>query len=141
MNTGGPETAPTDWTKKIYNLSAFANQAAYIGIQCVSDDVFIFMIDDIEISGNVGIDDKHQASVLLFPNPAKEKIYIHFQDATHGDIKVWLVDALGRVVMKGAYNLFDGKAEIETNELRPGLYYIVIQNEKETIVKKVTIIE
>ena len=141
VNTGGPETAPIDWTKKTYNLSTFANQEVYVGIQCVSNDIFIFMVDDIEISGNVGVDDNNQPSVRVFPNPAKEKVSIRFLNAIDGDIHIQLINSLGGVVKKSSYSLSDGVAELEVDELRPGLYYLIIQHEKETIIKKVTIIE
>ena len=44
-----PVTAPVKWTKKTYSLSAYNNQKVYVAIQCVSDNAFIFMIDDLEV--------------------------------------------------------------------------------------------
>jgi hypothetical protein len=41
--------APTTWTQYTYSLSAFVGQTIYIGIQCVSQDAFVFMVDDIAI--------------------------------------------------------------------------------------------
>ncbi|MFH1937628.1 MAG: C10 family peptidase, partial [Bacteroidota bacterium] len=41
--------APTQWTKQTFDLSAYDNQAAYVAIQSVSNDAFIFMIDDLEV--------------------------------------------------------------------------------------------
>ncbi len=41
--------APVDWTPFSYNLSSFAGQEIRFGIQCVSNDAFIFMIDDITV--------------------------------------------------------------------------------------------
>ncbi len=40
--------APITWTEYIYDLSSYDNQNVYIGIQCVSNDAFIFfIIDDV----------------------------------------------------------------------------------------------
>ena len=39
--------APTEWTEYIYDLSAYSGQDIYVGIQCVSNDAFIFMVDDV----------------------------------------------------------------------------------------------
>lgn len=44
-------TAPAGvWTKKKFDLSSYDGQDIYIGIQCVSDNSFILMIDDFEFS-------------------------------------------------------------------------------------------
>ncbi|HOE03728.1 MAG TPA: PKD domain-containing protein [Bacteroidales bacterium] len=42
--------APTEWTQYTYSLSAYNGQNIYIAIQCVSNDAFGFMIDDIVIN-------------------------------------------------------------------------------------------
>jgi len=42
--------APVDaWTQYSYDLSAYAGQNVYVGFNCVSDDAFIFMLDDVTI--------------------------------------------------------------------------------------------
>ena len=40
-------TPPTDWTQYSYDLSAYNGQSIQLAINCVSDDAFIFAIDDI----------------------------------------------------------------------------------------------
>jgi len=42
--------APTEWTQYTYSLSAYNGQSIYVAIQCVSDDAFGFMIDDIVLN-------------------------------------------------------------------------------------------
>lgn len=44
-----PLLAPTIWTKKVFDLSAYENRDVFLAVQCVSNDHFIFMVDDIEI--------------------------------------------------------------------------------------------
>ncbi len=41
------EIAPTQWKQFNYNLAKYANQEVYIAIQCISNDVFIFCVDDL----------------------------------------------------------------------------------------------
>jgi PKD repeat protein/uncharacterized protein YfaP (DUF2135 family) len=44
-------TAPaTAWEQKTFDLNAYNGQTIYIGIQCVSDDAFIFMVDDFNFT-------------------------------------------------------------------------------------------
>ncbi|PLX07178.1 MAG: hypothetical protein C0596_12355, partial [Marinilabiliales bacterium] len=47
--SGGTISAPLAWTEFTYDLSAYDGQTVYIAVQCVSNDAFAFMIDDIEI--------------------------------------------------------------------------------------------
>ena len=49
ISAGSYIEAPVTWTEYNYDLSAYDNQTVYVAIQCVSDDAFAFMIDDIEI--------------------------------------------------------------------------------------------
>jgi PKD repeat protein len=42
--------SPSTWTEFTYNLSAYADQEIYIAINCISDDAFVFMLDDFVIS-------------------------------------------------------------------------------------------
>lgn len=64
--------APIVWTEYSFDLSAYAGQAIYIAIQCVSFDAFVFMIDDLVIEpGVVPSDcdyfDAYTAGQLLCP--------------------------------------------------------------------------
>jgi len=44
-------TAPaTDWGQKTFDLNAYNGQTIYVGIHCVSDDAFIFMVDDFSFT-------------------------------------------------------------------------------------------
>lgn len=54
ISTGTYTEAPTTWTKYTYNLNAYNGQGVYLAIQCVSNDAFAFMIDDIEVLTTAG---------------------------------------------------------------------------------------
>jgi len=42
--------APAEaWTEYTFDLSSYAGETVYVGIQCVSNDAFIFMVDDVFI--------------------------------------------------------------------------------------------
>ncbi len=44
------EAPVADWAEFTYDLSAYAGQMVYVGIQCVSNDAFILLVDDVSIS-------------------------------------------------------------------------------------------
>ncbi len=55
ISTGSYIEAPTTWTQYVYDLSAYNNQNVYFAIQCVSNDAFAFMIDDIVVFTEAGV--------------------------------------------------------------------------------------
>ncbi|MCB0807348.1 MAG: choice-of-anchor J domain-containing protein [Bacteroidales bacterium] len=50
ITPGSYVEAPADaWTEFNYSLDDYAGQSVYVGIQCVSSDAFILLVDDFEI--------------------------------------------------------------------------------------------
>lgn len=50
ITPGSYVEAPADaWTQFSYDLSAYAGQNVYVGFNCISNDAFIFMVDDVTI--------------------------------------------------------------------------------------------
>lgn len=48
--------APADaWTEVTFDLNEYNGQNVYIGIQCVSNDAFIFMVDDVVVNTEGGV--------------------------------------------------------------------------------------
>ncbi len=52
ISGASPLEAPVLWTRKGFTLTNYKNQKVYVAIQCVSNDNFILMIDDLEIKPN-----------------------------------------------------------------------------------------
>lgn len=46
------EAPAEEWTEFTYDLSAYVGQDVYIGIQCVSNDAFILLVDDVTIGAS-----------------------------------------------------------------------------------------
>ena len=72
-------SAPTDWEEVTVDLSEYAGKDIYIAIHCVSEDAFIFFVDNIEITKpKGGVDDvaTGDAALRLYPNPVSETLVI-----------------------------------------------------------------
>jgi len=54
ISGGAPVEAPMAWTEYSYDLGSYAGQDVYVAIQCVSYDAFVFMIDDLVVTGAIG---------------------------------------------------------------------------------------
>lgn len=50
ISTGTYLEAPADaWTEVTFDLSSYSGENVYVAIQCVSNDAFVFMVDDVYI--------------------------------------------------------------------------------------------
>jgi hypothetical protein len=136
-----PDSAPAAWVRKIYSLADYANQPVYIGIQCVSDNGFCFMLDDIEIGSSVDVGDNLQKEHLaIYPNPAKENIHIDFGYLESNDIRIEICNIMGKIVRK--YKT-EGKKQgtfiANISGLDPGIYLLRIEGSHGNITKKLII--
>lgn len=87
-----------------------------------------------------GIDDdfnNSQIELSLYPNPAHERINLKFPNKFIGTTKVKVISLTGRVIYS---NITDEKQlSISCNQFSKGLHLVMIQNESETITRKVII--
>ncbi len=87
-----------------------------------------------EISGSyspltTGINEQEQASdFVLYPNPANDKLYITFADASTQVLSVKIMDAVGQLVYAASKPLTqDG---MDVSQLAPGIYILQMTDEK-----------
>ncbi len=135
-----PLSAPIDWAYKVTDLSAYNEKLVYVGIQCVSDNTFLFMVDDVEIGSTVGINEAGvNDPVRLYPMPASDRINIDFGGWKTGKVQVTLLGISGQEIRK--YPIFDesGLTTLALPALAPGMYYLVILTDQGRLVKKLII--
>jgi hypothetical protein len=125
--TAASEAAPTIWTRRTYNLSAYTDQDVYIGIQCVTDNGFIFMIDDISITSTVGIStpEPHQ-SLLVYPNPASDFVRVKIPVDFHRDITVFLIGLTGNVLKTWKPAVGQESLKLNVNDVPAGFYVLKV---------------
>ncbi len=54
ISSGSYVEVPTAWTNYNYDLSTYSGQTVYLAIICVSNDAFVFMVDDITVDNSKG---------------------------------------------------------------------------------------
>ncbi|PLX00600.1 MAG: hypothetical protein C0594_15525 [Marinilabiliales bacterium] len=140
ISGSGPEIAPSTWTYKNYDLSAYDNQPIYIAVHHVSADKFMLFIDDIEINTSQVADNLiDNQAVHIYPNPAKEKIFIQLTENFESEFKIEVKDMLGRVVIDKNCSVVDKKIELNVANCMSGLYLIEISAKDKRIIEKVFI--
>ncbi|KAF0200729.1 MAG: hypothetical protein FD170_3258 [Bacteroidetes bacterium] len=131
----GPINAPADaWTFVSYDLSAYEGQEVYVAIQCVSNDRFVFMIDNVEITFVSATDKPETAKFSIYPNPATDVLNIT------GDSKmenIRLVNLAGQTIYESNVNA--NEFRMETGSIPSGLYLLNITTEKGSVTRKVSI--
>ncbi|MCX6252046.1 MAG: choice-of-anchor J domain-containing protein [Bacteroidetes bacterium] len=134
-----PLEAPENWGYRRYELNGYANMDVYVGIQCVTDNGFIFMIDDIFIGENLGIQDSFpEDGVTVFPNPARDRIFINFGNRLMRHSGIVLYNTLGEAVCNPAIvSKLAGSYELKLPRQNGGVYFLSLPFEERTVNKKI----
>ncbi len=96
--------------------------------QRVSNGEVITPNEELEVSAFP----TQQSSIKIFPNPARERIYIQIRDIKEADFRI--VSSLGNTVMNG--QISGESSEINVSGLEPGLYIISVITETGIQTKK-----
>lgn len=135
ISPGSYVEAPITWTQYTYSLASYNNQNVYIGFNCVSNDAFVFMLDDIQINTvtdqEILIDNK---DFQIFPNPASDLINIK---SPFENYKVTIYNNTGQMIKK--INSNENFMSIDVKEFESGIYNFVITSDSNQLVKKISI--
>lgn len=109
------------WEQKTYSLDAYAGQSIKIGIQCVSSDNYMFMVDDFKVTttGTLGTSEVSTKSNLsISPNPTSDYLNIKGEKIE----KIEIFDLSGKKVQAKV----DGN-RVDVRNLSSGSYLINIE--------------
>ncbi|MDY0344101.1 MAG: C10 family peptidase [Lentimicrobium sp.] len=131
----GPIEAPaTEWTFVTYDLSAYEGQEVYVAIQCVSNDAFVFMIDDVAISFTSSVKNPEVASFNVYPNPTNGELNITGNERIE---RVRMVNLAGQVILESVVG--NNSFRFDTGNVPAGLYLLNIVTEKGTVTRKISV--
>lgn len=136
ISAGNFVTAPEDaWELIEYPLDAYVGQQIYVGIRCVSDDAFVFMIDDIEIDNPEPVSAEINAlqPVSVYPNPTSN--YLNIINAQNANVEI--INITGQTVM--SIENLNHHQIVDVSTLSPGTYFIKINDGNEIEHKKIVI--
>lgn len=130
--------APTTWSFMNFPLDKYTGKEVYLAIQCVSDNAFIFMVDDIKVSKPDNIQTNNQlfnvenSQLNIYPNPSNGTIYVH-----HGCIidKISILSIHGKELLK--YTIGKKECRIDLNRLPSGIYLLQITDPIGTRMEKI----
>jgi hypothetical protein len=127
--------APTDWTEDYYDLSEYDGQTVYIAVQCVSEDAFIFMLDDVSIDFIVGTPEQSQdVEFAIYPNPVTDQLNI----ASGAEMtKVEILNQLGQKVYSQVVK--DTNFNLNTSGFNTGVYFVRITTDEGIATRKIMV--
>lgn len=134
ISSGDYTTVQDEWTEFSYSLDDYSGEQVYIAIQCVSDDAFVFMVDDFSVTttGTVSVDSHLAGSFSVYPNPTKD--ILNISNSINADINsVIVTDINGRIVKQVDSNV----SEINIIDLNAGIYFVNINSTEGSLTKKV----
>jgi hypothetical protein len=97
---------PVNWTEYVFDLSAYDGQNVWIGIRCVSDDAFVFYVDDFSVHGMDGYvsNDENTTPAITtslsgnYPNPFNPETTIRFSVAKAEPVTIEIYNVKGQLV-------------------------------------------
>lgn len=123
---GSTREAPEEaWTEVSVDLSEYAGKDVYLAIQCVSEDAFVFMLDDITVNKPVSsVAENAIAALSLYPNPATEMIVI--SSGGSAIEKVDIYNAAGALVYS-AQSSDSSNFRYNVSSLEAGIYFAKVE--------------
>ncbi|MDD3533249.1 MAG: carboxypeptidase regulatory-like domain-containing protein [Candidatus Cloacimonadaceae bacterium] len=149
LNGANYVEAPLEWTEYVYDLSAYANQQIHVGIQCVSNDCFIFMVDDVRITAAVANQDGVAPVYTTalkgnYPNPFNPETNISFSMKDAGPVSIEIYNVKGQLVRKlvndvreaGDHTVVWNGKDNNDRAVSSGIYYFKMNTGKYSSTKK-----
>ncbi|MBP7310207.1 MAG: T9SS type A sorting domain-containing protein [Candidatus Cloacimonetes bacterium] len=143
--------APTTWTEYTYDLSTYDNQNVYIGIRCVSNDAFVFYVDDFAIHSNGGSDGEDQLAPVAFtelkgnyPNPFNPETTISYSVKENLPVNIEIYNLKGQKVKSlvketkaaGNYKVAWNGTDDNNRPVSSGVYFFKMNAGKYSSTKK-----
>jgi hypothetical protein len=142
-------SAPIDWTEYTYNL-AYGNTPIRIGIQCISNDAFIFFVDDVLITGGGTANEDITVPVVAtelktnYPNPFNPETTIAFNMKETSEVSIEIYNVKGQLVKTllndvkdaGSHSVIWNGKDNNGRAVSSGIYYYKMNTGKYSSTKK-----
>lgn len=119
------EASSEEWTEYSYDLSGYDGQTIRVAIQCVSNDSFIFVVDDFKVTttDDSSTDNFAKLGLNVFPNPVSDIVNITSPEANIEAVTI--TDLNGRTVKSINFNNV-AETTVDASDLASGIYLMNI---------------
>lgn len=149
--------APTEWTPYYFNLSDLVGTNIRIAIQCVSNDAFVFMVDDFRIDSTddgVDNDDSQVAPVMTsleqnYPNPFNPETSITYSLKSSSLVTLDIYNLKGQRVKTlvnnyqdaGQHSVVWNGQDDQGNNVSSGVYFYKLKSGNYTSTRKMILMK
>jgi hypothetical protein len=149
--------APTEWTLYNFNVSELTGTTVRFAIECISNDAFIFMVDNFRIDSTPdGVDNEHvedipQINSLAqnYPNPFNPETSIAFTTKEAGNVSIDIYNVKGQKVKTllndyrsaGNHSVVWNGRDDNNKAVASGLYFYKMRNGKFSSTKKMILMK
>ncbi len=139
-NTWLPSSA-ADWRNEQIDLTAYMDEVVQIRFVNVNGYGNTTLIDNINLSTLLGLDDRIVSEINVFPNPATDTFFIQLTNETVTDASITIVNSLGQTVQTIANEQLDSNNSIEIaiSGYTTGMYFVTIEAQGFTETKKLMV--
>lgn len=144
-NATDAEFFPTNWTTINYGINpSYFTPNFRFKIRLISGGGNNLFIDDINISTTVGLEENNfLTAATIYPNPMVNNATLSLDLSKQSKVTVNLVNAMGQIVSELVSNemVNEGNStfEIQKNELSKGVYFVQINVNGNTSMKKLIV--
>lgn len=132
ITTGSYVTVDTAWTQFTYTIPA---SAKYVAIQCVSNDAFIFCVDDVQYTGTVAVEESNIAT-SVYPNPASDFVTFAAQENIN---KVEVYNVVGQLIYSN--NETNNQVMVNVKDFSNGVYIAKLFTNSGTSTQKFNVVK
>jgi len=147
-----PVQVPAAWTEYIFDLAAYDGQTIYLAIRNVSNDEFIFFVDDFtfhSVGGSVGNEDGIAPAIATelkgnYPNPFNPETTISYSVKENTPVSVEIYNVKGQKVKTlvneakaaGNYSVVWNGVDDNNRPVSSGVYFFKMSAGKYSSTKK-----
>lgn len=119
-----------NWLTSSVSLNAFVGGIINIRFRGVTGSDFTsdLAIDDISVTGTVGINENTLATVTIYPNPANDQLFVN--GLVQGELTTLVISDLAGKVLAAPTTTTANSTSIALNQLANGIYFLQISSTK-----------
>ncbi|MBK5212682.1 MAG: S8 family serine peptidase [Flavobacteriaceae bacterium] len=130
-----------DWRTENIDLAPYLGenvQFHFVNINGYGNSTFI---DNINVSGVLGIVKEDFTNIVMYPNPASNEVYINLKNVAQGAVSIAMFNSLGQRLQYISENEMAGKTQavLNVSNYSTGIYFVTIKAGDNVATKKLVV--
>lgn len=140
INSSWQPTTPSHWRTETIDLAAYLGQNVQFRIVNINGYGNSTFIDNVSVVETLGVDDNLNSSFHLYPNPAKNEVFLSWKQV-ESNVAITLFNSLGQRLQQLPEASLAGKtsSRLDVSGYATGIYFITIKAGNHVETKKLII--